>query len=187
MSALGETLQALAGVLDAEGVGWYVFGAQAVAIRGAPRATQDVDITVAIPPSELPGLIDLLGFAGLTHRYPESAEELIATAAVVPLTHSSGMEVDLVIAGSGLEQIALERASRVRVEGVDVPVAHATDLVVMKVLAGRGKDLDDVCALLASGEVDEPEVRDLLGQLEAALGQSDLLPAFEAAVEESNR
>jgi hypothetical protein len=36
-----------------------------------------------------------------------------------------------------------------------VLVAHATDLVVMKVLAGRGKDLDDLRSLLASGDVDQ--------------------------------
>ncbi len=62
-----------------------------------------------------------------------------------------------------------------------VPVASATDLVVAKVLAGRGKDEDDVRALLAGGSVDVTEVLDLLGQLEAALGQSDLVPWFEAA------
>ena len=63
-----------------------------------------------------------------------------------------------------------------------MPVAHATDLVVMKILAGRGKDLDDVRALLASGEVDVVEARDLLEQLEQALGQSDLVPRLEEAL-----
>ena len=53
----------------------------------------------------------------------------------------------------------------------------------MKVLAGRGKDLDDVQALLASGDADLVEVRDLLGQLEQALGQSDLLPRLERLAE----
>lgn len=94
------------------------------------------------------------------------------------------MEVDLVLAGSGLEALALNRATRVNIDDVDVPVAHTTDLVVMKVLAGRGKDLDDVRSLLAGGEVDVDEVRDLLGQLEDALGQSDLLPTFESALRE---
>ena len=43
MSALGDTLRALADVLGASELSWFVFGAQAVAVRGAPRATQDVD------------------------------------------------------------------------------------------------------------------------------------------------
>ncbi len=185
MSALGDTLAALASVLDARKIGWYVFGAQAVAVRGAPRATQDLDITVAVPQSALAELLDALRAAGLTLRYPDRFEELLAAGCVVPLTHASGMEVDLVVAGSGLETLALQRAERVTIEQTSVPVAHATDLVVMKVLAGRGKDLDDVRALLAGGDVDVAEAQDLLRQLEEALGQSDLVSLLEAAVRDT--
>ena len=52
----------------------------------------------------------------------------------------------------------------------------------MKALAGRGKDLDDLRSLLAGGEVDRTEARDLLCQLEEALGQSDLVPRLDAAI-----
>lgn len=138
MSALSETLQALAAVLDTRGLRWFVFCAQAVAVRAAPRATQDVDVTVEVPPMELEGLVAALEQAGLDHRYPEIADRLLASGAVLPLIHTSGMEVDLVVAGSGLETLALERADRLAVDGVEVPVAHPTDLVVMKVLSGRG-------------------------------------------------
>jgi len=182
MSAVAEVLAALRRVLDGQGLSWFVFGAQAVAVRGAPRATQDIDVTVQVEPMRLRALVEALGSEGLRHRYPDTAEELIERGAVVPLSHASGMEVDLVLAGSGLEAIALGRASRVAIDGVEVPVAQATDLVVMKVLAGRGKDLDDLRSLLAGGEVDLAEVRNILGQLEEALGQSDLLPVLEEAV-----
>ena len=127
-------------------------------------------------------LVEALASEGFRPRYPDVADELLARGAVVPLVHGSGMEVDLVVAGSGLESVALGRAGRVAVGGVEVPVAQATDLVVMKVLAGRRKDLDDLDSLLAGGEVDLAEARDILGQLETALGQSDLLPRLEEAV-----
>lgn len=183
MSALGEALASLVRVLDGGGHRWFVFGAQAVAVRGAPRATQDIDITVDVARSRLPQLTIALESEGIRHRYPEIADELTVSGAVLPLAHPSGMEIDLVLAGSGLEELAMTRATRVLMDGVSVPVAHATDLVVMKVLAGRGKDLDDVVALLAGGEVDVEEVRDLLGQLEEALSQSDLLVALSAALD----
>lgn len=184
MSALGDTLRALKSALDAADLRWFLFGAQAVAIRGAPRATQDVDVTVEVAHSALPTLMERLENAGLVHRYPEIAAELLQAGAVIPLLHElSGMEVDLVVAASGLEQLAQSRAEWHVIDGVDVPVAQATDLVVMKVLAGRGKDLDDVCGLVASGDVDQAEVVDLLAQLEEALGQSDLLPRWEEALD----
>ena len=132
-------------------------------------------------------VISELQVAGLHHRYPELADELLESGAVLPLLHTSGMEVDLVLAGSGLEALALSRAERMLLDGISVPVAQATDLVVMKVLAGRGKDLDDVRALLASEDVDVAEARDLLGQLEQALDQSDLLPRLDDALRERKR
>ena len=184
MSALADTLDALARVLDGHGVPWFVFGAQAVSVRGAPRATQAVDVTLDVERPRLRELIRELESEGLRHRFPDIAEELLAEGAVIPLVHASGMEVDLVLAGSGLETLALGRATRVAIDGVVVPVAHATDLVVMKVLAGRGKDLDDLRSLLASGDADLDEARDLLGQLERALGQSDLLAMLEEAIRE---
>ncbi len=143
-----------------------------------------MDVTVEVDREQLPELVDALAARGLQHRYPDIADELLANGAVLPLNHASGMEVDLVIAGSGLEAIALGRATRTVIEGVDVPIAHATDLVVMKILAGRGKDLDDVRSLLAGGEVDVAEARDLLTQLEEALGQSDLIPRLDEALRE---
>ena len=182
MSAVADTLQALARVLDGQGLPWFVFGAQAVAVRGVPRATQDIDVTVEVERAHLRALVEALESEGLRHRYPDLAGELLARGAVLPLSHSSGMEVDLVLAGSGFEAAALDRATRVAIDGVEVPVAHATDLAVMKVLAGRGKDLDDLRSLLASGEVDLAEARNLLGQFEEALGQSDLLPRLEEAL-----
>ena len=184
MSALADTLGVLVRVLDSRRLRWFVFGAQAVAVRGAPRATQDIDITVQIERSRLRELIEALATEGLRHRYPDIANELLDRGAVLPLIHTSGMEVDLVLAGSGLESLALSRTTRVAIEGVVVPVAHATDLVVMKVLAGRGKDLDDLRSLLVSGDVDQDEARNLLGQLERALAQSDLLPRLEEAIAE---
>ena len=182
MSAVADTLRVLARVLDGQGLPWFVFGAQAVAVRGAPRATQDIDVTVEVERRYLRALVEALESEGLRHRYPDLSEELLAKGAVLPLSHPSGMEVDLVLAGSGFETAALDRVTRVAIDGVEVPVVHATDLSVMKVLAGRGKDLDDLRSLLASGDVDLAAARNLLGQFEEALGQSDLLPRLEEAI-----
>ncbi len=126
-------------VLDGHGLEWFVFGAQAVAVRGAPRASQDVDITVNVKRTEVADLIAALEREGIRHRHPEIASLLLTSGSVLPLVHESGMEIDLVIASSGLEAIALERATRLSIDGVAVPVAHATDLVVMRCSQDEGK------------------------------------------------
>lgn len=184
MSALGEAMSSLESAFRAVGARWYLFGAQAVAVRGAPRATQDIDVTVSLPRRDLPRLVAELASRGVEHRYPEIADELVHRGSVLPMVHRSGLEVDVVLAEGGLEEFFLSRAEVVSVAGVAVPVASATDLVVMKILAGRGKDLDDVRGLLASGRVDLEVVRALVMDLEAALGQSDLLGVWEGLVRE---
>ena len=62
-----------------------------------------------------------------------------------------------------------------------MPVVDVSDLVILKVLAARPKDLDDVEALLrVQGDlIDDARVRHVLAMLEGALGQSDLVPEFE--------
>lgn len=50
----------------------------------------------------------------------------------------------------------------------------------MKVLAGRGKDEDDVLAIIAAQRnLKLARIRETLDALERALGQSDLSPRFE--------
>jgi predicted nucleotidyltransferase len=69
-------------------------------------------------------------------------------------------------------------------DGVDVPVVDVSDLIVMKVLAGRPKDVEDVVTLLRVQEasVELTRVRRTLQMLESALAQSDLMPALDQAL-----
>src|SRR5262249_52500871 len=62
----------------------------------------------------------------------------------------SGIPADIVLAGPGIEELFLARAKVVDVDGAHVPVACAEDVIVMKLLAGRPKDVDDVVAILAA-------------------------------------
>ena len=62
----------------------------------------------------------------------------------------SGFPLDLVLASPGLDEEFLARARWLDLGGVEAPVVSVEDLVVMKVLAGRRKDLEDVRGVLAA-------------------------------------
>ena len=101
---------------------------------------------------------------------------------VLPLVHgATALPVDLVLAGPGLEDQFLARAVYQAIDGVRVPVVEVSDLVILKVLAARAKDLEDVATLLRvqADRIDDARVRDVLTMLEGALGQSDLVREFE--------
>ena len=88
-----------------------------------------------------------------------------------------------------MEGQCADRARRVDVGGIEVPVLSPEDLLVAKILASRPKDLEDAAGVLRSrrGSLDLSAVRSLLCQLEEALGQSDLLPALERLIAEGVR
>jgi hypothetical protein len=162
------------------GARWYLFGAQAAFFYGASRLTVDVDITVALEGGSARDLVAALARHEVRSRVDDDA--FVEQSRVLPVVHlPSGIGGDLVLAGPGLEEQFLARAKARDVLGVRVPVAAAEDLVVMKVLAGRPKDLEDVKSIVAAqgGKLDVEDVRGTLRLVEEALGQSDLVPAFE--------
>ncbi|MDP1569279.1 MAG: nucleotidyltransferase [Vicinamibacterales bacterium] len=179
-----ELLSDLSAALDALGAGWYVFGAQAALVWGRPRLTTDVDVTVKCSAST-DQLVRALDTSGFSLRI-DATEAFIRTTRVVPLEHrASGLALDLVLAGPGLEDLFLERAVSIDVAGTAVPFISPEDLIVTKVLAGREKDIEDVRGVLSErgSALDVNQIRTTLGLLEDALGQSDLMPVFDAELD----
>ncbi len=176
-----EALAALAAALPGLCDGWYLFGAQAVQVWGQPRLSVDVDVTVRLGSRDVPSFVAGMRSAGFELRV-EDRDDFLRRTSVLPFVHSgTSVPVDVVLAASGAEEEFLSRARVVRIAGAEVHVISPEDLVVTKVLAGRPKDLEDVRGILRSRpDLDEARVRALLSLLEEALGQSDLVPSFEA-------
>jgi hypothetical protein len=178
-SAALELLVALAPVASRWGR-WYVFGAQAVILYGVPRLSADVDVTLALEPDAPDRFAVDMAAAGFSLRVDDP--DFVRRTRVMPFIHTStGMPVDVVLAGSGLEDEFLARARQTDVYGTMLPVIDLADLLIAKVLAGRPKDIDDARALwkLHGRTVDADRIRHTLRLLEEALAQGDLVSTFE--------
>ena len=105
--ALLRSFSELAGAL---GFRWYLFGAQAAALYGSQRVTLDVDVTVELGDTLIEDLVVELGENGFSPRVADPVD-LARTARVLPVSHDdTGMDLDIVIAGSGLEADFMDRA-----------------------------------------------------------------------------
>lgn len=188
-STPADLLRILSGVLGRLGADWYLFGAQAVLLWGRPRFTADIDVTVRMVPENPQRLVAAMAEAGFRLRF-EVTPEFVASTRVLPFVHDkSEWALDVVLAGPGLEERFLARAIHVDLGGgFRVPVISPEDLIVTKMLSGRAKDLDDVRGVLLErrDRLDLASIRDSLRLLEAALGVSDLLPAFERLLHRSH-
>jgi hypothetical protein len=185
--AARELLAALAPVLARWGP-WYVFGAQAVIAYGVPRLSADVDVTIRLTPETPTAFADAMRAGGFTLRVTDP--HFVERTRVMPFEHAgTGMPVDVVLAGSGLEDRFLSRARSIDVGGTIVPILDLEDLVIAKVLAGRPKDVEDAQALwrVHRSRLDPARIRSVLAELEQALAQSDLLPTFEAVTRAADR
>lgn len=168
-----RALVAFAELARREHLRWYVFGAQAVNLYGFPRATADVDVTVELGSREPSDLVAKLAQAGFAVRFPDPG--FIEATRVIPATHvATKLPIDVVLAGPGLEQLFLEQAEIHHVAGHEIRVIAPEHLVVTKLIAGRPKDLEDVRELLAIRTLDHPVIEELLGMVEAAIGESEL-------------
>jgi hypothetical protein len=183
-SALARVLATVADVLRSGGLRWYVFGAQAVLAYGQPRLTADLDITVAAEPERVPALVSHLEAAGLRLQ-AHATDDFVRRTRVLPFVHeATGIPVDIVLAGPGLEEEFFASARELSLAGVTVPVISPEDLVVTKILAGRPKDRDDIVGILREQlpTMDLARCRRFLSMLEEALSRDDLLPEFDEAV-----
>jgi hypothetical protein len=181
-SADVEIYAALARAIESLGMRWYVFGAQAAILHGAVRFSEDIDVTVDVADQSYRLLIDALRREGFETRIGD--ESFIELTRVIPMFYEpTEIPVDVVLSGPGIEEIFFEGRIMVEIEkGFQIPVARPEDVVVMKILSARPKDLEDVSSVFSAqmANFDVRRVRWLLGQLERALDRNDLLPLFES-------
>lgn len=177
-------LQKIALALKPLKMRWFVFGAQAVVAAGASRSTADLDLTIEA--SDLRALLRALATAGVRPRRDiDDLDAVMEDLRVLPLEHrASGFQVDVVRAGPGLEELMLSRVVLRRIGRQRVPFIQTNDLLVLKTLAGRAKDLEDIRALLQLQlkEIDLVVVRGRIDELQKLIDDSTLLPLFDLQV-----
>lgn len=142
------------GLLTKRGVDFVVIGGYAAVLHGSPRVTQDLDITFATDPPNLEALGRLLTdlharLYGVDRDLPFVADErTLARVELLTLETELG-KLDLLALPAGAPTYSDLRghAARFDVGGFLVRVADIPQLIAMKEIAGRPKDLADIAEL----------------------------------------
>ena len=151
-AVLQQTLVDAVSMLQSRAIPFAVIDGLAVSFRGQPRMTVDVDLVIK---AEIDAALRLVETLETTPFEPLFAgvEDVVTSAFILPLRHRmTGVRLDVAIGMSGFEQDAVQRATPVDVRGVAVPVATVEDLLVMKALAGRPQDDQDIQGLVAAAK-----------------------------------
>lgn len=144
----------------------FIIGGLAVSLRADPRVTRDVDAVIVLDKKRWHAFLEK---GTEFHFYPRIPEPLdFAERNRIFLLHHerSKIDLDLSVAGVSFEIEALQRAKKVRIGRLQVPVATAEDLIVLKAVARRHIDWADIEKLLAYGEdLDIAYIRKQVDQL----------------------
>lgn len=180
--ALWPTLADAARVFESRGIQFALIGGLAVSLRGQPRMTVDVDLLILADVDQALGLVRELASTPFEPLFA-GVEEVVTRSFILPLRHRiTGIRVDVAIGMSGFEQKAVGHASPVTIGDVRMPVVVIEDLLVMKALAGRPQDEQDIRGLIAAqgDAIDWPRCLELARQLGEAV-DIDVAGRLEAA------
>lgn len=138
----------LAACLEAAGIPYMVIGGLALAVRGEPRMTQDVDVTLGIDASHLDQLLAAL--AGQFTPAVTTPADFVKRTNVLPVRDDeTGLRCDLIFSFISFERDAIDRAESVVLDSDSrIRIVSAEDLIVYKLLAGRPRDVEDVRGIL---------------------------------------
>lgn len=118
-------------------------GGQAVLLHGTPRFTQDIDVTVARGPEDVATIMAVCGALELEPLVEDLASFARETFVCPLRDRASGIRVDLIFSTTAFEHAAIARAVELDIGGERVPFASAEDLILLKLFAGRARDLED--------------------------------------------
>jgi hypothetical protein len=165
MTELSSLLHQFAGLFDRLDVPYAVMGGWAVRLYALPRPTYDIDFTILIDRERLPDLYETARDAGFS--VPEKfAAGWIDSVAGMPLVkfrlfvEGHSIDIDVFLAESDYQRAIMDRRQSHEVAGRAAWFVSPEDLVLLKLIAGRKRDLADIeDILLGQPDVDEAYMR----------------------------
>lgn len=153
-----------------------VIGGVAASLLGRPRITHDVDALILLEKEKwidflesgkqfgfLPRIFDALSFAQSNRVFLMRHEQ-------------SGFDVDISIGGLPFEEEAISKKIIVEIAGVKIPLPTPEDLIVMKAVAHRPRDMADIESLLeAHSPVDKKYILKKVREFSTALEMPEIL------------
>ena len=165
-----------------------VIGGVAASLLGRPRLTQDIDLLVLIDESQWKEFLKV----GLRFGFEPRISDALAFARknrVLLMRHTkSGLDIDVSFGSLPFEEEALKRSSKVRVGDMSIPLPTPEDLIVMKAVAHRPKDLMDIEAILeANPKLDRKRVLKWVKAFAEAVEMPEILNDLEKLMKKSKK
>ncbi|MHC1783263.1 MAG: nucleotidyl transferase AbiEii/AbiGii toxin family protein [Anaerolineaceae bacterium] len=168
-------LQALVELLSAFNDQGAIIGGIAASLLGAPRFTADLDAVFLLRVDELPRLLNEAARRGIAPRISDP-EGFARKNRILLLRHTaSGINIDLSLGILPFEIEMVQRSEVVDAGMIQLRLPTPEDLIIMKAVAHRPKDLMDIQAIAGNHpNLDQKRIQDWVEQFGEALDLPDL-------------
>jgi hypothetical protein len=137
-----EELQNVLGALETGGIDYALCGGVALAIHGAPRATQDIDLLLR--PEDIDALRTVARGCGFTlESFPMDFASGLTIQRFTKLIGTVPLMLDVLFVAGALEKVWADRQV-VPFQGGNVRVVSRDGLIALKLAAGRPQDVADI-------------------------------------------
>jgi len=175
-----KALQSLIDRFDSDGI---IIGGVALSILAYPRFTADVDAMLLLPVERIDELLAAAEEYGCRPRIGD-VKSFARKHRVVLLHHvESGISIDISLGILPFEFEAVRGSKLHEIHGLNLRLPSVEDLIIMKAVAHRQKDLIDISALVEHhSEIDRARIQSTVMQFAEVLEMpelwTDIAPIF---------
>lgn len=186
LDRLRVPLSALMDWFSGEGLRASIIGGVAASLRGKPRLTKDIDAVVLGADSEA-----LVRSSARFHIVPRTndAIEFARNTRILLLRHEPGnIDVDVSLGALPFEEELIERSTWIDLGGLKILAASAEDLVIMKAVAGRARDVMDIENIIAANpDLDLDRIRRWVREFASVLDMPEIHDDLEKLLSRRRR
>ncbi len=175
LTPLLAPLQALQNLLAAFNNQGVIIGGIAVSLLGTPRYTVDLDAVFLLSFDDLPRLLTEAAGQGIEPRISDPILFARKSRVILMRHMPSGTDIDLSLGILPFEIEMVERSQVIDVGAMQLRLPTPEDLIILKAVAHRPKDLADIQAIATNHpDLDKDRIRSWVEQFGEALDLPDL-------------
>lgn len=183
LEPLLEVIRDVSELLDEMSIPHMFIGGIAVCMYSTPRMTKDVDAVILLDDSQWKNFLDKAQTKGIVPRKNWTLE-FTRQSNVFLLTHTkSNIDIDISVGALPFEEQAIEKSITLSIQNISFKLVSVQNLITMKAIAHRPKDLIDISHLLESNPtVNLSEIKITLKEFSDLLEVPEILEDFNKIV-----
>lgn len=180
LAPLLAALKDLIAWFKAEKIPGVIIGGVAASILGRPRLTRDVDAMVLLDNDAWSGFLNIGKQFGFFPRHPDPIAFAEKKRMILVHHKPSGVDIDISVGMLPFELEVIKNIKWTKISSVKIPLPAPEDLIIMKAVAHRQRDLIDIEAIFdAQANLNLKRIRKWVKEFSAVLEMPEILKDIE--------